>query len=214
MQNSPATPPVEDSLCASGPDQAAPDIAADPAERLDHLKAIAAALNLQAGQFDHIDWQGLAEQDPGRAEQLWSHRQDLLQALDEVAAEHAGLEQDVAHQAHRNHADRLQAGHAELARDLPGWSPQLAGQLAQFGQGELGFTPDELSAVHDPRLVKLLHRAFAAHQRDKADRIAQGQKTEPATSLRGSGGAFATAPDTGDFAAFEQLADSRLKGRR
>lgn len=56
-------------------------------------------------------------------------------------------------------SERLEAAHAELARDIEGWSPELAADIAAWGQAR-GFTPEELAAVDDPREVKVLHMAM------------------------------------------------------
>ena len=80
---------------------------------------------------------------------------------------------------------------------------------------KLGFSPEEMSQVMDPRLIKLLHRAYEgatkAFQHQRAGAIAQAQRTSPARTLRGSGGGLRVAADTSDFAAFERLADARMK---
>lgn len=185
-------------------------------EAISHLRAVAVALDAQLASFADIDWQGLAAADPEQAQGLWSVYEDLKTALDDTLA--AAAEGHKAHlaQADNDHAERMIHGHAVLARDLPGWSPELASHLATMGQTEFGFTPQELTEVHDPRLVKLLHRAcvatIAAKGSSSVARHAQGQKTEPAQSLSGGGGRT-VAPDTQDFSAFEKLADAKLKRR-
>jgi hypothetical protein len=185
-------------------------------EAISHLRATAIALDAQLASFDNVDWHGLAAADPDQAQHLWGVYQDLKSALDDTLDTAAAGHQAHIAQAHSDHAERLAHGHAVLAQDLPGWSPELAAQLAAMGQTEFGFTPQELSEVHDPRLVKLLHRAcvasIAAKGRDGVARHVQGQKTEPAQAVRG-GSARAVAADTPDFAAFERLADAKLKRR-
>lgn len=58
---------------------------------------------------------------------------------------------------------RLEAAHAELARDIEGWSPEMAADLAAYAQSK-GFSPEELAAVEDPREVKVLHLAMLGEQ--------------------------------------------------
>lgn len=166
-------------------------------------------------QLETLDWQALEAADPHRAQALWAQYHELAQARDAVAAdlEHQGRQE--ALEAQHDHAMRVQDGLDVLAREIDGWSPQLAGKLMEFGQCELGFTPEEMAQAMDPRLIKLLHRAYDGatrlHQHQRAQDLARAQKTSPAMTLRGSGGGLRVAADTSDFAAFERLADARLK---
>ena len=166
-------------------------------------------------QLETLDWRALEAADPQQAQALWAEYAQLADARQEVAAvmERQGWEEALA--AQHDHAVRVQDGLDVLSREIEGWSPDLAGKLMDFGQSELGFTPEEMSQVMDPRLIKLLHRAYdgatRAFQHQRAGAIAQAQRTSPARTLRGSGGGLRVAADTSDFAAFERLADARMK---
>lgn len=166
-------------------------------------------------QLETLDWQALDAVDPQQAQALWAQYHELAQARGELAAamEQQGWEE--ALKAQHDHAMRVQDGLEVLAREIDGWSPELAGKLMQFGQAELGFTPEEMSQAMDPRLIKLLHRAYDGatriHQHQRAEGLARAQRTSPAITLRGSGGGLRVAADTSDFAAFEKLADARMK---
>ena len=166
-------------------------------------------------QLETLHWRALEAADPQQAQALWAEYAQLADVRQEVAAvmERQGWEEALA--AQHDHAMRVQDGLDVLARDIEGWSPDLAGKLMDFGQSELGFTPEEMSQVMDPRLIKLLHRAYdgatRAFQHQRAGAIAQAQRTSPARTLRGSGGGLRVAADTSDFAAFERLADARMK---
>jgi hypothetical protein len=185
-------------------------------EAISHLRAMATSLDAQIAPFEQLDWHGLAASDPDQAAELWRLYQELKAALDDVLASANQAAQHHAAQGQQEHAQRLAHGHAVLARDLPGWSPALAAQLAGMGQTEFGFSPQELSQVTDPRLIKLLHRAcvatIAAKGRNQVARLAAGQKTQPAQAVRGGAGR-AVAADTNDFAAFERLAGAKLRQR-
>jgi hypothetical protein len=166
-------------------------------------------------ELETLDWRALEAVDPHAAQALWAEYSQLAQARGDLAAalEHQGREE--ALEAQRDHAMRIQDGLEVLARDIDGWSPELAGKLMQFGHAELGFSHEEMSQAMDPRLIKLLHRAYDGatriHQHQRAEGIARAQRTSPARTLRGSGGGLRVAADTSDFAAFERLADARMK---
>ena len=99
----------------------------------------------------HIDWQGWAAADPQAALVAW-------EAL-AGQAEAAGFEPE----SDSDRAERLEAARTQLERDIEGWSPELAADLAVYGQAR-GFTAEELAAVEDPREVKILHLAMLGEQ--------------------------------------------------
>jgi hypothetical protein len=166
-------------------------------------------------QLETLDWQTLEAADPQQAQALWAQYHDLAQARGELAAAMEEQGRQEALEAQHDHATRIQDGLEVLAREIDGWSPELAGKLVEFGQAELGFTPEEISQVMDPRLIKLLHRAYdgqtRAYQHQRAQALQQAQRTSPARTLKGASGGLRVAPDTSDFAAFERLADARMK---
>src|SRR5437588_654600 len=61
-------------------------------------------------------------------------------------------------------AERMAQTGQVLQREIDGWSPELAGKLVDYAQGH-GVSLDELGAADDPRVWKILHRAW---QGDKA----------------------------------------------
>lgn len=110
--------------------------------------------------FEAIDWQAWAAVDPAAAAQAWA----AYEALAAEAAEHPEGEAE--------RAERLAQTEAELARDIEGWSPALATELAAYGQSK-GFTPDELAGVEDAREIKVLHLAMIGEQALAAQQQAQ-----------------------------------------
>ena len=166
------------------------------------------------------DWDGVGGWEHPRAE--WPTREDpLAQAPEEdrgaeaSAGDEAGVHADA--EAGRYEAGdyaALERGHAELTRDIPGWSPAMAQDLGRFARREFGFSEQELDTVTDPRLVKLLHRAYAnAAGEARFVRVRAGQATAPAMSLSRGLGRSEVSADTEDFAAFEKMADARLRAR-
>lgn len=194
------------------------------AERAEQAEALSAnfaerarlvAIDDAIEQLEALDWQALEAVDPHQAQALWAQYNELAQARGDLAAamEQQGWEE--ALEAQRDHAVRVQEGLDVLARDIDGWSSELAGKLVEFGQAELGFSLEEMSQAMDPRLIKLLHRAYEgatkSYQHQRAEAVRRAQRTSPAMTLRGSGGGLRVAADTNDFAAFEKLADARMK---
>lgn len=148
-----------------------------------------AAMDHQLEQLQGVDWQAYAAQDPQGAEALWGR----LQAM--AHARH-GLAQTIDHRAAHG---RLRAAHESAARmaetgrtlqkEIDGWSPELAAKLVDYAKSH-GVTLEELSAQDDPRVWKILHRAFQAedaNQKDGAAKAAaQAQAIRPAVLVSGS----------------------------
>lgn len=143
---------------------------AERAKVAQHAEAAAGALSDQAhlaamdqrlADYGRVDWRGLAEKDPQAAQAQWGRFQQARALRDHYAAlvDH--------HQARgRAHAERqaveamAETGRV-LAREIPGWTPELAAKLADYALAQ-GVTLEELKAAADPRIWKVLHKAFQA----------------------------------------------------
>jgi hypothetical protein len=148
-----------------------------------------AALDHQLAELHGVDWQGFATQDPAAAQALWSRFQAMAQARD-------GLAEALSHHAERRKMEAARQAAARMAetgrtlqREIEGWSPETAGKLVDYAQTH-GVTLDELRAADDPRVWKILHRAWhadQASQKDEAARTAiQAHAVRPAVLVSGA----------------------------
>lgn len=121
----------------------------------EHIRDIAALANLdeQLQVFAKTDWQALRQQNPQGANAGWQRMLQLTQARNAVAAK----------LAQRMEAKYAADGQRQLRREIKGWNPDIARRLRDYGVS-LGFEPDELAAINDPRVVKALHRAWLGEQ--------------------------------------------------
>ena len=150
-----------------------------------------AVLGDQIAQLSQLNWPALQQQNPAQAQQLLTQLFQMRQAH-EIAAGRLQHQQAVAaFDQQREHARRVEQGHAVLAREIDGWSPQMASRLAQYAVGQ-GITPEELHELSDPRLVKILHHACLGHEAEQqasaAQRLTKAQSVRPAIEVGGSGG--------------------------
>ncbi len=122
------------------------------------------ALNDQIAQFDKVEWAGLRQSHPAEAQDLWFSYMQLQDARNKALGALQAKVTNRTQELQRQTAKRFDEGRAILQRDIKDWSPDLAGKLTSFGVKELGFTPEEISAVSDPRLIKLMHRAYLGDQ--------------------------------------------------
>ncbi len=143
-------------------------------------------------QLSQLNWPALQQQDPAQAQALLHQLFQLRQAHEIAAGRLQHQEAVAAFDRQREHARQVEQGHAVLQREIDGWSPQLAGRLAQYAAGQ-GITPEELDELSDPRLVKILHHACLGHeaqqQASAAQRLTKAQAVRPAIEVGGSGGA-------------------------
>lgn len=143
-------------------------------------------------------------------------RREAIDAIKEER-EQAGQALDVkwrtkqaadAQQAQQADAKALTTMRAEVAKQIPKYSPELETKIAQAAQTEFGFKPQELGEIRDPRIVRALHYARiglqAERQSQQRANVQKQQEGQPSPKVRGAGGRFGVSPDTDDFTAFEK----------
>jgi hypothetical protein len=163
------------------------------------------ALNDQLADFERVDWQAYSAHDPESAQSLWAHYQAMSQTRDQYVHALQHQEQQAQLAAQRQQAEEMVRAGEVLSREIDGWSPEVANKLVEYA-GAFGVTLDELRSVADPRLWKILHRAFAGDQLQKqqsaARNTAQMQAVRPAVHVSGSapvGGAVRDDLATGEW---------------
>jgi len=143
-----------------------------------------AALQSQLEQYSNVNWSQFSEEDPASAQQAFFQYQQLKDASQNLSQQIQQQEQ-VALQEQRNYyAKRLEQGKAELARDIPDWSPAKAAAIAEHGR-TYGFEDSELQTISDPRMVKALHDAMMYRQSLKKATTPPQTKAKPAAKVRG-----------------------------
>ncbi|WP_293681886.1 hypothetical protein, partial [uncultured Phenylobacterium sp.] len=88
--------------------------------------------------------------------------------------------------AAREAADAMAETGRKLSQEIEGWSPDTAHKLVEYAQA-FGVTMEELSQMADPRLWKLLHKAWRADQAGQQEAQAQAQAVRPAVLVSGGG---------------------------
>lgn len=153
------------------------------------VQAQLAALDHQLAQLEGVDWQGFAEQDPHGAQTLWGRFHEMAHARE-------GLAQLVAHHAERGQLEAAREAAAKMAetgralqQEIEGWSPEVAAKLIEYAKA-FGVTHEELTQMADPRLWKVLHKAYQADQASReegaASAAAKAQAVRPAVLVSGS----------------------------
>ena len=149
-------------------------------------RARLAALDQHLEQFEGVDWQAYAQQDPEGAQALWGRYQGLAEARQGLAAAVAHGDEREALKAAREQAEAMSAVGAKLREEIEGWSPEVAAKLVEYGQA-FGVTLEEFAQMADPRLWKLLHKSWRADQASQGEAQAQAQAIRPAVTVGGGG---------------------------
>ncbi len=146
------------------------------------------ALNDHIQAYDNIDWDAFQQADANGAQREWRNLTLLKEKRSGIVEQFQQKEQARALDQQRARARLIEEGHAVLARELPEWSPDIAGRIVNFGANKYGFAADEIAGIVDPRMVRVLHDAMCGQHdgelRGKIEQIEAAQKTRPAAQLR------------------------------
>lgn len=161
----------------------------------EHMAEVAqlAGLNDQVRALEHFDWASLHISDPIEAQALFQVYAQLRDNRDAAAgALHHSISQR-ALDGQRTSAKRIEEGHAAVAREIKDWNVDLFGKALDFAVRDFGFSPHEVAGVSDPRLLKILHRAYVGDQvlRKQAagDKAAAAHNARPLTQVGSNTGA-------------------------
>ena len=154
-----------------------------------------AALEARLEDFAAIDWDAYAQHDPQRAQMAWQAYQETARAHEQLGYAVAHEEERLRLQAARDAAEAMTETGRRLSREIEGWSPEVAAKLVDYAQA-FGVTLEELREAADPRLWKLLHKAWKADQAGQGDAEAQALALRPAVTVSGGGGASDGPRDT------------------
>lgn len=148
----------------------------------------------QAQEYEKLDWQALAQQDPAQAMALQMQYQTLQRSLQAKAQELQGI----GHQAQQLTAQQRQTlaakGGEAIKSKLPNWGPELQSAIAKNIKG-YGYSESEIAEVYDPRLVEMAHDAMQ-WKKLQASKPAIAKKTSAAKPLvKATGRSFEKSQD-------------------
>lgn len=174
------------------------------------------SLNNQLKTYAGVNWQQLIDSDPVQAMKLDRQMRELQSRRDQVVASVTQKQQTQQLQMQQETAKRLQEGRAVLEREIKGWSPEAAKALQAYGQ-EIGFAPEELANVNDPRSVKLLHKAWQFDQLMKKQATPKAKpapQEKPVTRIAASKSSVTKDPSKMSDAEFAQWRKRQIAQRR
>lgn len=153
-------------------------------DRLNDLKALS-----------EQDWQYIRQLDlqNGTDEygRLFRELNTLPTKLSEAQQKSEAIRESVLKQQSEIQTKQFEQGQAILARDIPGWGPELGAKLVDFVSKEFGVTEEKHGAAFmDPALVKMAYAAYknaeAARKVQTKNRAEAVTKTKPVPTVKGS----------------------------
>ena len=123
-----------------------------------------ASIDERLQQFSQLNWQALSEADPLQAQKLYFDYQQLKDTRVNVVS--AIQQREAQHQTQQQQrmATEIEEGNKVLAKELPGWGAELAREILDFANKDLGYPMHELQQITDPRIVKVLHAAMIGNK--------------------------------------------------
>lgn len=127
---------------------------------------------------------------------LMRELQHLPQKLAEAENTSKAMREAVLKEQSEIQTKQLEQGQAILARDIPGWGPELGNKLTEFAMREYGVTPEKDSAAFmSPAIVKMAHDLFRLKEAQR--KTTQAAKAKEATKNPPPKVAKSAAPVTG-----------------
>lgn len=127
-------------------------------------------LDGQIRQYKQLDWSSLS------TDQAFRFKMEL----DKLKEEHGELEgkvrqkyQGFQYEQQKLQQELIQKGQEVLAKNIPGWNESVAKDVSEYAKS-LGFTPQEISTITDPRQVQVLWAAMQhTKTKQQATQVAQ-----------------------------------------
>lgn len=135
-------------------------------------------------QYQDVDWDTLEAQDPIAAQRHFRQFMQLQSGLENARTDYQNAVEQRTIETQQEAAKRIEQGIAELQRDVPGWGPELAVQLVEFGE-RMGLSREYMDSVTDPKLVKLMHMAFVAHKSAQKPAAPKVADVKPTAKVKG-----------------------------
>ena len=117
------------------------------------------AIDQQLAAYADVNWQQLSDNDFVEAQKLFFTYNQLQTQRANLAQQFEAKQNQLMQTHQQSLAKRVQEGQAVLAKEIPNWSRETSQAIISTGK-DYGFSDNELSAIVDPRHVKVLHDAM------------------------------------------------------
>lgn len=155
-------------------------------------------IDTELADYANVDWARFEADQPAAAASHFRRMTQLQQQRTGITGEIDKKEKEVGEQRQRSISERRTKANDECKRDIPGWSPDLAGKMRDYAIAQ-GAPAEVLSNLHDAWGIKLLHAAFVGSEliakQQAAARETTSVEPKPVTTVGKGGGR--SVPPTG-----------------
>jgi len=162
-------------------------------EHAEHFAELA-AVDRDLQRFANLDWQRWIDEDPQGAQKAQAQYQALKDQRQQAETRLMQSQDEALKVQREEHAKALEEGQKVLARDIPGWGPDKAREVAQYAVSH-GIPAEQVSAISNPTHVKLLHKAMAFDRLQEQRQKPAPKKAEPAKRVKGKKSSATVDPD-------------------
>lgn len=131
------------------------------------------AIDSQLQNYQQADWNALYNSDPVEFVRLKEEHRDLIDSRNYLVNTINTKQQQAQAEQQQNLAKIIEEGKQVLAREIPNWNADTAKKLGQYGIEKYGFKQEEMQNVIDPRMVKVLHKAYLYDQLNNGKSVTQ-----------------------------------------
>jgi len=110
-------------------------------------------------ELQGADWQKLKTEAPQEYIRLSDRANHMQQALHQIRQEQQQLKQEQEKSLSEKRAHAKEQALTKVKELIPEWSEDLQKSLFSAGVEHYGFSPEEMGAVMDPRVVRMIHDA-------------------------------------------------------
>ena len=125
-------------------------------------------------KFREVDFQALQTEDPDQAQQLGFQYQRLRDDREQIVGRIQKREHEQRVTAERDHANRKDQLKATLARDIPGYSPEVHQKMVDVAEAH-GISKERVNSITDPAYMQILYEASLGRQVLERKRAATAQ---------------------------------------
>ena len=165
------------------------------------------------------NWAKLFEDEPLDAPRKWAEFQHWQNQRQTLHSKIETTETERANEKQRETAKQIDEGRRVLERDIKGWSPETARKVAEYAV-KAGLPAEEVMAIHNPVVVKILHQAWLGDQLSRkaqaAAKASGDEPVKPLTSVAKGRTAPVRSGPTDDMSAEEwvKARERQIKSRR
>lgn len=172
-------------------------------------------IDSQLQQLEQLDWNRAIDEDPVQAMKLQQQYNSLKGMREQVTTRINQIAQQQFVQQQQSTAKLIESGSQQLAKEIAGWSPELAKSLKSYGVEKGGFSAEEMSSVLDPRQVKVLHKAYLYDQlMSKQQAKPKTEPAKPVTTIKAQKAQAAKDPDKMSTAEWVKWREAQIRKKR